>query len=59
MTYLKAIVFTVLAYIAGLFADSNIDFGIDLNLRILFPLIVMGVFLIYIISRNTTHKSDK
>ena len=44
----SAILTTVLAWIVGLFLDANIGFtpiGI-LELRILFPIIVMGCFIL-------------
>lgn len=44
--YLKAVVFTVLAWFIGLVADANIDFGDPqgfLCLRVLLPLLAMGL----------------
>ena len=43
--YLKAVVYTVLAWFIGLVVDANIDFGNPqgfLCLRVLLPLLVMG-----------------
>ena len=44
--YVQAIVGTVLAWVIGLFADANIDFGDPtgfLCLRVLLPILVMGL----------------
>ena len=43
-----AILSTLLAWFVGLFLDANIYFGSDgfLELRILFPVIVMGCFIL-------------
>lgn len=47
--YLKAVVFTVLAWFIGLVADANIDFGDPqgfLCLRVLLPLLAMGLYIL-------------
>ena len=44
--YVQAIVLTVLAWVIGLFADANIDFGDPagfLCLRVLLPILAMGL----------------
>lgn len=44
--YVQAIELTVLAWIIGLFADANIDFGDPagfLCLRVLLPILAMGL----------------
>lgn len=44
--YLTAVTATLLAWCVGLLLDANIDFGIDLAFRILFPILAMGVCII-------------
>ena len=47
--YLKAAVFTLLAWFIGLVADANIDFGDPpgfLCLRVLLPLLTMGLYIL-------------
>lgn len=46
--YISAVVSTIVAWFVGLFLDANIGFeplGI-LELRILFPVLTMGVFIL-------------
>lgn len=41
--YLSAVTATLSAWFIGLLLDANIDFGIDLAFRILFPVLAMGL----------------
>lgn len=53
--YLPAIVSTIAAWFLGLVIDVNIDAGDPvgiLNLRVLFPVLVMGVFILRAINRK-------
>ncbi len=53
--YLMAIVSTLVAYIAGLFLDANIDFGDPvgfLSFRILLPILAMGICILKSINDN-------
>ncbi len=53
--YVKAIVSTLLAWFIGLFIDANIDFGDPqgfLCLRVLFPIVVMGICILSAIKEN-------
>lgn len=46
MTYITAVIGTLVAWFIGLFIDANIDFGDPqgfLGLRVLFPVLVMGI----------------
>ncbi len=51
-----AIITTILAWVVGLFLDANIGFepiGI-LELRVLFPIIVMGCFILKRLDKKDT-----
>lgn len=53
--YLPAIASTILAWFIGLVLDVNLDAGDPmgiLGLRILFPMVVMGVFILRAIDRK-------
>lgn len=55
--YLAAVLSTIAAWFVGLLFDANLDVGDPigfLSLRILFPILVMGVFLL-----SAIHKNDK
>lgn len=57
--YLTAITTTLSAWFIGLVIDSNIDFGEPkgfLSLRILLPILTMGICILNAITKN---KSDK
>lgn len=57
MTYIIAIISTLVAWFIGLFADANIDFGDPqgfLALRVLFPVLAMGICIL-----KALKKSDK
>lgn len=41
--YLSAVTATLSAWFIGLLLDANIEFGIDLAFRILFPVLAMGL----------------
>lgn len=47
--YTKAILSTIAAWFLGLVLDANIDWNPNgfLCLRVLFPIIVMGTFILY------------
>ncbi len=54
--YISAVVSTIVAWFVGLFLDANIGFeplGI-LELRILFPVLTMGVFILKAINDKNT-----
>lgn len=54
-----AITLTIIAWIAGLFLDANLgsgDFAGFINLRTLFPILVMGWF---ILKSNEQNKGEK
>jgi len=53
--YLTAVVCTLLAWVAGLFLDANIDFGDPvgfLSFRILLPVLAMGICILRSIKDN-------
>ena len=53
--YITTIVFTLAAWIAGLFLDANIDFGGPqgfLCLRVLLPVLAMGLCLLRAMKEN-------
>lgn len=53
--YLPAIISTIAAWFLGLIIDVNIDVGDPvgiLNLRVLFPVLVMGIFILRAFNRN-------
>ena len=53
--YLKATVLTIAGWFIGLILDANIDFGDPvgfLGLRILFPILAMGLCILREISRT-------
>ena len=55
MTYIQAIICTLAAWFVGLFADANIDFGDPqgfLALRVLFPILAMGICILKAIKNN-------
>ena len=55
MTYTFAIFSTLAAWFIGLFADANIDFGDPqgfLALRVLFPVLAMGICILKAIRSN-------
>lgn len=57
MTYAAAIISTLAAWLIGLLADANIDFGDPqgfLALRVLLPILVMGVCIL-----NAVKNSEK
>lgn len=52
--YISAVITTIVAWFIGLFLDANIGFepiGI-LEVRILFPVLTMGVFILKAINDN-------
>ena len=54
--YISAVVSTIVAWFVGLFLDANIGFeplGI-LELRILFPVLTMGVFILKAINDKSS-----
>ena len=54
MIYVVAIVVTLLAWFLGLFLDENLDFGDTkgfLCLRVLFPILAMGICILYVVVR--------
>ena len=55
--YIIAIISTIIAWFIGLVLDANIDFGEPvgfLSFRILFPILVMGTFIL-----KSINKKDK
>ena len=56
--YLTAVTTTLSAWFVGLVLDANIDFGSDgfLALRILLPILAMGLCILHAIMKN---KSDR
>ena len=55
MTYIIAIICTLAAWFIGLFVDANIDFGDPqgfLALRVLFPILAMGICILKAIKNN-------
>ena len=55
MTYIQAIICTLAAWLVGLFADANIDFGDPqgfLALRVLLPILAMGLCILKAIKNN-------
>lgn len=55
--YLATILWTLLAWIIGLFIDGNLGYGESLGFtefRILFPLIAVGLCVIYAIKKNSS-----
>ena len=55
--YIIAIISTIIAWFIGLVLDANIDFGEPvgfLSFRILFPILVMGTFIL-----KNINKKDK
>lgn len=53
--YVGAILSTIAAWFVGLLLDANIDFGEPvgfLSFRILFPILVMGIFILKSIDKN-------
>lgn len=53
--YIITIVFTLIAWIAGLLLDANIDFGSPqgfLCLRVLLPVLAMGLCLLRAMKEN-------
>ena len=55
MTYIQAIICTLVAWFVGLFADANIDFGDPqgfLALRVLLPILTMGLCILKAIKNN-------
>ena len=55
MIYIQAIICTLAAWFIGLFADVNIDFGDPqdfLSLRVLFPILAMGICILKVIKNN-------
>ena len=48
--YLKATILTILGWVMGMVLDANIDFGDPmgfLSLRILFPILAMGLCILH------------
>ena len=55
MTYTTAIICTLVAWFIGLLIDANIDFGDPqgfLALRVLFPILAMGICILKAIGNN-------
>lgn len=55
--YLKAAALTILGWFIGLLLDANIDFGDPmgfLSLRILFPILAMGLCILYELRRGSS-----
>ena len=55
MTYTTAIICTLVAWFIGLLIDANIDFGDPqgfLALRVLFPILAMGICILKAIENN-------
>ena len=55
MIYIQAIICTLAAWFIGLFADVNIDFEDPqgfLALRVLFPILAMGICILKVIKNN-------
>lgn len=53
--YLKATVLTIAGWFIGMVLDANIDFGDPmgfLGLRILFPILAMGLCILHELKRN-------
>lgn len=53
--YLKAAILTILGWFIGLLLDANIDFGDPmgfLSLRILFPILAMGLCILHELRRG-------
>lgn len=52
--YISAIVFTVAAWLIGLFIDANISIAVDgfLCLRVLLPILAMGLCLLRAFNRG-------
>ncbi len=59
--YIGAIVSTVVAWFIGLVIDANINFDQQgfLYLRVLFPIIVMGIFILSAINKNEKSSNTK
>ena len=55
--YLKATIFTILGWFIGLILDANVDFG-DLmgflSLRILLPILAMGLCILHELRRGSS-----
>ena len=54
--YLKATILTIAGWFIGLILDANIDFGDPtgfLSLRILFPMLAMGLCILHEIKRGS------
>ena len=54
--YLKAIILTIAGWFIGLILDANIDFGDPtgfLSLRILFPMLAMGLCILHELKRGS------
>ncbi len=55
--YLAAVLSTVAAWFVGLLIDANLDFGDPvgfLSFRTLFPILVMGVFILKAVNKKTS-----
>ena len=52
--YVAAVLSTVAAWFVGLVIDANLDFGPQgfLNFRMLFPLLVMGTFVLKAVNKK-------
>lgn len=50
--YLITVTATLSAWFVGLLLDANIDFGIDLSFRILFPILAAGLCILNAIMKN-------
>lgn len=59
--YIEATLFTLAAWFLGLFADANIDFNPRgfLCLRLLLPIIVMGLCILKSIKEERRDSADK
>lgn len=55
--YLAAVLSTVAAWFVGFLIDANLDFGDPvgfLSFRTLFPILVMGVFILKAVNKKTS-----
>ncbi len=54
--YLATILWTILAWVIGLFIDGNLGYGESLGFtefRVLFPLMAVALCIIYVIKNNS------
>lgn len=52
--YLKATILTILGWFIGLALDWNMKFGDTIGLRILFPILAMGLCILHELRRGSS-----